>query len=142
MSDRIDVICDLLLGAAFADDHFHEKEKQAINELLGKLVEGAIPEGVTKRIEYFDAGDFDAKEAAGAFKDDSDDDKYKVLELIAAVHDADDEYDFAEDDYMREVASAMGMKGDALSKFTIDIEFEELKSDLGKLRTPPPPPGS
>lgn len=142
MSDRIDVICDLLLGAAYADDHFHDKEKQAINDLLGKLIEGDVPEGVSRRIEYFDAGEFDAREAAGAFKGDPADTKYKVLELIAAVHDADDEYDFAEDDYMREVATAMGMEGDALSKFTLDVEVEELKSDLDKLRTPPPTPGS
>ena len=141
MSDRIDVICDLLLGAAYADDHFHASEKQAIGELLGKLIDGDLPADLTKRIETFDAGAFDVATTAGAFKSDSDDDKYKILELIAVVHDADDEYDLAEDDYMREVASAMGMEGDALSKFTLDIEIEDLKDDLDRLRKPPPVPG-
>ncbi len=142
MSDRINVICDLLLGAAYADDHFHDSERKAINELLGKLIDGDLPADLTKRIETFDAGSFDVATSADTFKGDSNDDKYKILELIAVVHDADDEYDFAEDEYMRAVATAMGMEGDAMSKFTLDIEIEELKDDLDKLRTPPPTPGS
>jgi uncharacterized tellurite resistance protein B-like protein len=142
MRDRIDTICNLLLGAAYADDFFHDKEKEAIRELLAKLIDGEVPGELEERIESFDAAGFDVAAAAAEFADDSDDDKYKLLELIAVVHEADDEFDFAEDDYVRAVAEAVGLGAGGLTKFTLEYEVEELKEDLGQLRTPPPIPGA
>ncbi len=142
MRDRIDTICNLLLGAAYADDFFHEKEKEAIRELLAKLIDGELPGELDQRIESFDAEGFDLAAATAEFVDDSDDDKYKLLELIAVVHEADDEFDFAEDDYVRAVAEAVGLGASGLTKFTLEYEVEELKEELGQLRTPPPVPGA
>lgn len=140
MQDRIDTICELLLGAAYADDFFHESEKKTINELLGKLLDGDLPAELKERIEIFDPAAFDLESQASQFAEDSEDDKYKLLELIAAVHAADDEFDFAEDEYVRKVASALGLAQEGLTRFTLDFEIEELKTELGKLRTPPPVP--
>lgn len=142
MRDRIDTITELLLGAAYADDHFHESEKKAISELLGKLLKGDVPAELTARIESFDPKGFDVAAVAGQFADDSEDDKYKLLELVAAVHEADEEFDFAEDDYVRDVAKALGLGPAELSRFTLEFEIEELADDLDNLRkAPPPPPG-
>lgn len=140
MLDRIDTICALLLGAAYADDHFHEREKQMIRELLSDLVDGDLPESVEARIEGFIPEGFDAAETAREFAKDPDANHRALLELIAAVHEADDEYDFKEDDYVRTVAEALG--ADA-SRLVLDYETEDLKQDLGKLRPSPPPiPGA
>ena len=143
MTDRIDSITDILLGAAYADDHFHESEKDAIRELLGKLLGGDVPAELSARIESFDPAGFDVAETAGHFTADPEDDKYKLLELIAAVHAADDEFDFAEDEYVPQVATALGIAGGTLSRFTLEFEVEELADGLNSLRSiPPPPPGS
>lgn len=139
MQDRIDAICELLLGAAYADDFFHEKEKETIVELLGKLLDDELPAELVARIEGFERDSFDLKAQASAFVDDADDDKYKLLELIAAVHAADDEFDFAEDDYVREVAEAIGLAPEGLTRFTLEFEVEELKPSLESLRNAPPP---
>jgi uncharacterized tellurite resistance protein B-like protein len=143
MSDRIDEITELLLGAAYADDQFLDSEKKAISELLGKLLKGDVPDEINAKIESFDPKGFDVAKVAAAFADDDDDDKYKLLELIAVVHDADDEYDFAEDDYVRDVAKAVGLDDEQLKRFTIEVEIEDLSEDLDKLRkSPPPAPGA
>jgi uncharacterized tellurite resistance protein B-like protein len=144
MSDRIASITNLLLGAAYADNEFHEREKTAITKLLGDLVDGdSLPEEVTEQIEKFDSGAFDLEAVAGEFVSDSVEDKLKLIELIGAIHEADDEFDFAEDDYIREVGIALEIETGTIEKMTLDYEIEELKSDLKKLRaTPPPVPGS
>ncbi len=143
MSDRIASITNLLLGAAYADNEFHEREKAAIGKLIGELVDGdELPDEVNEQIEKFNAEAFDLKESAGKFSEDSLEDKLKLLELIGAVHEADDEFDFAEDDYIREVGLALEIETSDLEKMTLDYEIEELKSDFEKLRaTPPPVPG-
>jgi len=142
MDNRIDSITDLLLGAAYADDHFLESEKEAIRELLGKLLKGDVPSELTARIEAFDPKRFDVAATAKRFAGDSDDDKYKLLELIAAVHAADDEFDFAEDEYVRDVVKVLGMEGGQLARFTLEFEVEDLADNLDALRKgPPPAPG-
>jgi uncharacterized tellurite resistance protein B-like protein len=141
MDNRIESISDLLLGAAYADDHFQQSEKAAIRELLGKLLHGDVPAEFEARIDGFDPKAFDVAATASAFASDSDDDKYKLLELIAAVHAADDEFDFAEDEYVRVVAEALGMGGDQLARVTLEFEVEELAAGLNSLSKPPPPPG-
>ena len=139
MQDRIDAICELLLGAAYADDFFHESEKKTINELLLKLMDGELPDELKARIEEFDPAAFEIEAQASQIADDSDDDKYKLLELIAAVHAADDEFDFAEDEYVRDVAKALGLAPEGLTRFTLEFEVEELKAELSNLRSGPPP---
>jgi uncharacterized tellurite resistance protein B-like protein len=141
MQDRIVTICDLLLGAAYADDVFHDKEAETLTTLLSKLIEGELPAGLKARIEHFDPEGFDLEEAARSFADDSEEDKVKLLELIAAIHAADDEFDFAEDEYLRKVGAALGLSDETLARFTLDIEVEELRDDFGRLSAPPPIPG-
>ena len=56
------------------------------------------------RSSSFAPDKFDLKASAAAFKGDSEDDRKKLLYLVAAVNEADDEIDFAEDDYLRALA--------------------------------------
>jgi uncharacterized tellurite resistance protein B-like protein len=143
MRDRINSICEILLAAAYADDFFHEKEGQVIGELLRKVMDDDVPAEVKELIGSFDPKSFDLASRVAEFADDTEDDKYKLLEFIAAVHEADDEFDFAEDEFVREVASGLGFEGEKLARFTLEFEVEDLKEDLEQLRTgPPPPPGA
>lgn len=139
MRDRVDVITDLLLGAAYADEQLDEREQDKVRELLKELMSGDVPPGLDKRIEMFEPNDFDVYEAASAFADDSEDNKQKLIELIAAVHDADDELDLSEDEYLRQVAEALDIGEEMLADLVLDYEVEDLKDAFAELRAVPPP---
>jgi uncharacterized tellurite resistance protein B-like protein len=142
--DRTMAICDLLLGAAYADEQFTNHEREAVRELLGDLCGGSdLPSEIEARIELFDPKAVDLDKTCAVFAKDSEDDRRKLLHLISAVHEADEELDFAEDDYVRAVAEALDLPEETLTGIAVDFEVEELKQDFDKLRkSPPPVPGS
>jgi len=142
--DRTLAICDLLLGAAHADSHFTDRERVTVRELLADLFGSEnLPSEVEARIDLFQADKFDVATAAQPFRGDSEDEKKKLLYLVAAVHEADEELDFAEDDYMRALGKALEMPDAALDDLVIDVESEDLAEDFQALRkSPPPVPGS
>jgi hypothetical protein len=108
MSDRTELIADLLMGAALAD-----------SELDGR--------------------ELDIASTVAALELETDEDKRYLLELIAAVHNADDVWDLDEDKYLREVAAALGMPERAYADLTIEvIDLQE----AGRSLMPPPLPGS
>ena len=142
--DRTLAICDLLLGAAHADSNFTDRERVTVRELLADLFGSEnLPSEVEARIDLFQADKFDVATAAQPFRGDSEDEKKKLLYLVAAVHEADEELDFAEDDYMRALGKALDMPDAALDDLVIDVESEDLAEDFQALRkSPPPVPGS
>jgi len=137
MNRRIDRICDLLLGAAYADDEFHDRERGIIIELLVKLTRSSeLPADLRVRIEAFDPKGFDVDACAGTFARDAEEDKVKLIELIAAVHEADDEFSFAEDDYLRRVGIALGIEASRVESLAFDFEIDELQDSLTALSGP------
>lgn len=77
---------------------------------------------------------------AAEFRRDPFDDRRRLRFLVAAVHDADNEFDFAEDAYLRALTEALDLPASALDGLTIDVEV--LRDSLTKIRRgPPPPPG-
>jgi len=139
ISDRIMPLCDLLLGAAYADQQLAEKEKAEVRALIEDLA-GKLPPEVDKRIKTFDPKQFDLKSAAAPFRADPEDERRKILFLVGAVIDADEELDLAEDDYLRALAAALGLPKSALEGLTVDVESEELKQSFESVRKGPPPP--
>lgn len=139
ISDRILPLCDLLLGAAYADHQLHAKEKAEVRALLADLG-GALPAEVDARIASFDPQRFDLAAAAAPFRGDSQDDRRKLLFLVSAIHEADDELDLAEDDYLRALAGALDLPAAALAGLTVDVESESLEQTFAAVRRPPPPP--
>jgi uncharacterized tellurite resistance protein B-like protein len=141
--DRTLAICDLLLGAAHADSHFHDQERRRVRELLTELHGGALPPEVETRIGSFGAAGFDLARAAAAFLGDPIEEKRKLLHLVAAIHDADEELDLDEDEYLRSLGSALGMGADDLRGLVLEFEVEELRDSFTRLRKQPPPiPGA
>src|SRR5688572_17266342 len=111
IQDRIMVVTDLLLGAVYADEKLEGKEEAAVRKLLGELLGNEkLPDDVDKRIKTFPAGSFDLAKTAKDFSSDPPIKKRKLLELVAAVRDADEEIDLAEDEYMQKLGAALGMK--------------------------------
>ena len=137
--DRTMAICDLLLGAAYADQQFTNHERQIVRELLADLCGGDLPSEIEARVDLFDPKAFDVDKTCASFAGDSEDDRRKLVHLVSAVHEADDELDFAEDDYIRAVAEALNLPEETLTGIAVDFEVEELKEDFDKLRKGPPP---
>jgi uncharacterized tellurite resistance protein B-like protein len=139
ISDRILPLCELLLGAAYADEELRAQEKDEVRALVEDLA-GAVPAEVDARIASFDPKKFDLAKAAAPFRDDSEDDRKRLLVLVSAIHEADDELDLREDDYLRALAKALALPDSALAGLVIDVEAEELQQTFAKARKPPPPP--
>jgi uncharacterized tellurite resistance protein B-like protein len=140
--DRIVPLCDILLGAAYADARFEDREREEIRGVLADLSGDKLPPEIEKRIDTFDPEAFDLANTASAFKSDDADDRRRLLFLVAAINDADDELDLAEDDYLRALAAALDLPASALEGLALDIEIEDLREDFAKVRKlPPPVPG-
>jgi uncharacterized tellurite resistance protein B-like protein len=138
-ADRILPLCELLLGAAYADKELKDQEKDEVRSLLEGLA-GELPTDVELTITGFDPAKFDLAAAAAPFKADSEDDRKKLLYLVAAVNEADDELDLAEDEYLRSLAQALELPKSALEGLTVEVETEELKETFKQVRKGPPPP--
>jgi len=137
ITDRILPLTDLLLGAAYADLELKDQERDCVRALLEELA-GELPVEVEVRLTSFDPKAFDLASAAAPFRGDSEDDRKRLLHLVGAVNESDDEIDFAEDDYLRNLAKALGLPATALEGLTIEMDLEESFSQVRK--GPPPPP--
>lgn len=139
LSDRIVPLCDLLLGAAYADKQFKDREREEVTGMLSDLAGSLTPE-LSAQIDGFDPKTFDLAKTAAAFASDGEDERRRLLFLVAAINDADEEHDFAEDEYLRSLAKALALPASALDGLIIDVEVEELKETFDKVRKGPPPP--
>jgi uncharacterized tellurite resistance protein B-like protein len=139
LDDRIVPICDLLLGAAYADNEFKDREREEVREMLADLSGAKLTTELEDRIAKFDPKQFDLATTAAAFKSDTEDERRRLLFLVAAINDADEEVDFAEDEYLRALAKALELPTSALEGMIIDVEVEELREDFQKVRKGPPP---
>src|SRR5215468_7037364 len=114
MKDRLPFVADLLMEAAHADDRLHGDEKDAVKRMLREILEvPTLPMDLMFRIDEFDPRTFDRGAAARAFATDSPEVKKRLLQLVAAVHAADGEIDFAEDAHLRAVGEALGLPADS-----------------------------
>lgn len=140
--DRILVLTDLFLGAVWADDEFSEDEQRAVRTLLAELLlvqPDALPEAVEERLRSFDPLKFDVEAAAQDFATDPPMAKRRLLELVGKMVDADGVLDMKEDEYLRRLASALGMEYGEYSDLVLDYDVEELRTAFAALRAPPPP---
>lgn len=140
LTDRIGPICDLLLGAAYADQLFKDRERVEVREMLAELLGTAITPALDERIASFTPASFDVAKTAAVFADDPEEDRMRLLHLVSAIHDVDEEIDMREDDYLRALGTALALPASALEGLTVHIEVTELRGNLEKARTGPPPP--
>ena len=136
MKDRLPLVADLLMDAAHADDRLEGEETETVKQLLAGILEVSnLPMDLAFRIDEFDAKGFDRDATTKAFAGDPPELKKRLLELIAAVHAADGEIDFAEDDHLRAVGAALGLPDDSYKELVVDIVEEiDLGDDLERLR--------
>ncbi|PRQ05540.1 Tellurite resistance protein TerB [Enhygromyxa salina] len=133
MKDHILTITDLLLGAAYADKRLEGQETAKIRSLLTKLVgKPDLPVTVESRFKEFSPAAFDV-DAAGKGLAGLGDQRRKILEMIAAVSESDEEIDLAEDRYLRRAAEAMGLPAAAFRDLVVDFsEIDDLEGVLSE----------
>jgi hypothetical protein len=137
MSDRFEHIANLLMGAAHADDDLDGRELDTVRKLLTEAMgEDELPHDLEAKLHLFDPEEHDVKACVEAIDLKDDDMKMKLLELIVAVQESDEIVDYNEDEYIIEVAKAMGLPEEKYKKLTLDIQLEE----AGELLKPPPLP--
>ena len=154
MKDRIETVADLLMGAAYADQHLAGAERLAVKQLLRNLLGGeALPMDLDFRIDEFDGATFDLQATADVFANDTPAVKRNLLELVAAIHAADQEFDIAEDEFVHRLGEALGLPHSAYKDMIISVIHEvDLAEGLDEVRFAaedaearppmPPPPGS
>jgi len=137
-SDRIFPLCELLLGAAYADSELHPQEKTEIRALLVELA-GELRVEVEACIASFEPEKFDPSSVIGVFKDDSEEERQRLLLLVSTVIEADEEIDLSENEYLRKLASLLALPKSALAGLVVDVEVEEVKETFNAVRKGPPP---
>jgi uncharacterized tellurite resistance protein B-like protein len=136
MKDRITTVADLLMAGAHADAQLSGEEKAVVRHLLREILAvQALPPDLDRRIEEFDPAKFDLGQASAAFATDTPETKRRLLELLGAVHAADNEYDLAEDAFLRQVGAAIGLDEKSYQDLTTTvIEEIDLAADLDQVR--------
>jgi uncharacterized tellurite resistance protein B-like protein len=142
MKDRLPLVADLLMDAAHADSTLEGSEKAAVKRLLREILEApALPMDLDFHIEEFSPERFDLPKTAAAFVGESPAIKRRLLELCAAVHAADGEIDFSEDEQLRRVAGALGLPPESYDDMVVTVLEEiDLGEDLDRLRFGENPP--
>lgn len=131
-SDRIFPLCELLLGAAYADQELVAQETTEIRALLIELAGEARVE-VEAAIASFDPQAFDLGSLVGYFKDDPEDERRKLLLLASTVIEADEVIDLAENDYLKKLCAGLGLPASALTGLTLDIEMDEVQETFDQV---------
>ncbi len=137
-ADRIFPLCELLLGAAYADDELHPTEKTEIRALLVELA-GELRIEVEACIASFEPARFDPSAVIGVFRDDPEADRQRLLLLASTVIEADSEIDLRENDYLRKLASLLALPPSSLDGLVVDVEVEEVRDTFQAVRRGPPP---
>jgi uncharacterized membrane protein YebE (DUF533 family) len=138
MTERNELIADLLMGAALADRHLEGSELDTVKRLLCEAMSVMkLPARLERRIKQFDPRKLDVFATVDALGLDSDHDKRKLLELVAAVHESDQMWDFDEDAYLRKLANALRLPPEAYADLTVEVLSVEA---IGKVLMPPPLP--
>ena len=142
MANKNECIADLLMGAAFADRRLDGREFAAVKELLAKAMNASvIPPAMEDHLKGFDPRTFDPTATVAELGITADDEKRKLVELIAAVNDADEELDLDEDAYLKTVAKALGLPEEAYKDLGLEIlSVESVKAAGDALLSPPPAP--
>jgi uncharacterized tellurite resistance protein B-like protein len=140
MTKRVDLIADLLMGAAHADHHYEGSELLLVRELLERFMKvRKLPDWLEWRIGDFKPQHLEVEQAVVKLGISSKEDKRHLLELIVTVHEADDTWDLDEDAYLRRVATALEMPEEDWADLTVqDLEMDR----ISKLLVPPPLPKS
>ena len=121
--DELKTIALILMGAAHADGSVDGDEADTILEILAEMVGDRDMPDLRSHLDGFDPSAFDLGAAAASLHLSGAEDRRSLLLLVARVTDADDVHDLREDDYIREVAAAIGAEPEEYANLTVELTF-------------------
>lgn len=121
--DELNTIAHILMGAAHADGSVDGDEADTILEIMGEMVGDREMPDLRPHLDAFDAASFDLSAAASSLHLAGSEDRRALLLLVSRVTDADDVHDLREDDYIREVAAAIGAAPEEYANLTVELTF-------------------
>ncbi len=122
MATRTELIADLLMGAAHADPAQTVTPYDLVCVALKQVMGAAyILSAIEGRLQAFDVSSFDMVATVGELAIDDESEKRQLLELIVAVHDADQTIALDRDAYLRAVAEALGLAPEDYADLTVDV---------------------
>jgi hypothetical protein len=134
--DRIGLLLDIFLAAAFADGRFPDKERAYVRDLARDLLSAReLPAELDAHIEQFQPTLFDLTAAAAEFARDPVMSPRRLMELIAYVTMADGEQNPEEDAFLRAFGEALGLPTSAYADLTLD-RINLRNSFVGLARVP------
>lgn len=123
MKEHIEAITDLLLGAAHADREFVGHEVVTIRSVIAKMYgQRTLPPDRVAQVKGFDPEAFDLQKAAAGLADLAKDQRMRVLELVSMVIESDGVIDLDEDQYLRDVAKALGFAEDEIGGLALEVD--------------------
>ena len=136
--DRIGLLTDLFLGAAFSDEMFPQEERRYVRDLIRDLLSvTTLPPEIDQLIERFDPKAFDLQATAAEFMRDPPMSRRRVLELVAYITLADGEQNLEEDAFLRALGEAFGLKPEDYSDLRRDkIHLRNSFIDLARVPLP------
>ncbi|MFB6351669.1 MAG: TerB family tellurite resistance protein [Bradymonadaceae bacterium] len=123
--DKLTEIGRLLVGAAYADGDYHKLEEDQIERVLGEFVhDREMASRIAEEVNQFDLDSFSVGEAVDNLGTLNETDRKLVLNMVGHIVDADFTHDFAESDYVRKVAEALGADPEDYEGLTVELVEE------------------
>jgi uncharacterized tellurite resistance protein B-like protein len=129
---KAELFADLLMGAALADGHLDGRERQRVRALMCELLGHAeLSASLEARLDGFSHDQLDVRAVCDELALETIEERRKLLEVVVAVHESDEVWDYDEDAFVRELASALGVPDSELAGLAAeDVSLHELGEAL------------
>ena len=151
IEDRILVIVDLLMAGVYCDGTMVGEESTKVRNLVADLLlttGDALPDHVNDRIANFRIYEFDLETAVSAFLEDPPMKRRRLLELVVKMTGTTGVLDITEDDFVRDLATALSMPKEEYQDLVLDYSIEDMRRNFREISSasinigslPPPIP--
>ncbi len=123
-----ELLADLLMGAAYADDRLENEEQKAVVKILREMTSAQmLPVWLMNHLSRFDPKSFNAESTARELGVSGGQEAKILLGLLVRVTEADDVHDMDEGSYLLKVAKAVNAPADVIDNLTVEVLDEDIE---------------
>lgn len=140
IEESAELISDLFLGMAHADGQFTEDERIYVRKQLEDLLcVDELPQSLREHVDRFDPRAFDMAATAKRLAADPPMRLRRVMELVAFVAVSDGVLSAAEDAFIRDLGSALGLAPVQYRDLTLEHESRHARRTFTRMAVVPLP---